>query len=137
MLIKRFCLKLNTYIFCIIIFCILYAFFFLVSSSFKKHQIITVVIKTEWHRSHNSYCGNLVLVFEKLGTREVLFFSRCIKKKVFHLFSIQNADKNFIFIILSRTFLFRMAKPSEFCKSVLWRVTTDHDIKYRKENWKI
>ena len=109
--------------------------FFLVSFSFKKHQIITIVIKTGWLRSHNPYCGYLILVFENL--EKFSFFSRCIKERVFDLFNIQNADRNFIFFISSRTLLFRMAKPSEFCKNELWRVTTDHNIKNKTKNRKV
>ena len=131
MLIKRFCLKLN--IFCIIVFRILNAFFLLVSFSFKKHQIITTLIKTEWLRSHNPDCGYLVLIFEKL--EKFRFFSRCIKGRVFDLFTIQNTYRNFIFFISSRTFHLRMSKPSEFFENELWPVTSDYDIKkkYRKE----
>ena len=40
--------------------------FFLVRFSFKKNQIMIKVILTEWLRSHNPYCGYLVLIFQKL-----------------------------------------------------------------------
>ena len=64
--------------------------FFLVSFSFKKHQIIAIVIKTEWLRSHSPYCGYLVLVFEKL---EKFFLG--VSKKEYLIFSWNyNTNRN-------------------------------------------
>ena len=105
--------------------------------SLKKHQIIIIVIITWDLRSHNPYCGYLVLIFQKL--EKFLFFSS--------LFNIQSADRNFIssfrrghLILRMRNIkklwgnkLLRMAKPSKFCKNELWQVNTVHDIKNRKK----
>ena len=52
---------------------------------------------------NDPYCGYLVLIFGKI---EEFHFLLGISKKVFDLFNIRSADRNFIFFVLSETFTF-------------------------------
>ena len=68
----------------------------------------------------NPYCGYLVLSFEKL--EEFHFPLGVSNKRLFDLFDMQSADKNFIFsLFFHRHLLLRMiSKNSEDTYKLLW-----------------
>ena len=105
--------------------------------SLKKHQIIIIVIITWDLRSHNPYCGYLVLIFQKL--EKFLFFLIFLTFRVLIETSFSSFRRGHLILRIRNikklwgNKLLRMAKPSKFCKNELWQVNTVHDIKNRKK----
>ena len=105
--------------------------------SLKKHQIIIIVIITWDLRSHNPYCGYLVLIFQKL--EKFLFFLIFLTFRVLIETSFSSFRRGHLILRMRNikklwgNKLFGMAKPSKFCKNELWQVNTVHDIKNRKK----